>query len=176
MPLRRVQRSIQLERSRGRAFQPRFAPSHVLASWLGGLLAIAALGLLSLWSGYGLVVAPFGASSVLLFGHPGSPLAQPRNLVLGNTLAALIAVVCVTLLGHTPWAMGLAVGLAIAAGQQLRCLHPPAGAVALLGVLLGAHPVFVLTPVLSGSLLLVLIAVVFHRLVPATGAYPHHWL
>jgi CBS-domain-containing membrane protein len=176
VPLRRMQRSIQLERRRGRAFQPRFAPSHVLASWLGGLLAIAVLGLLSLWSGYGLVVAPFGASSVLLFGHPESPLAQPRNLVLGNTLAALIAVLCVALLGHTPWAMGLAVGLAIAVGQQLRCLHPPAGAVALLGVLLDAHPLFVLTPVLTGSLLLVLIAVVFHRLVPATGAYPHHWL
>ena len=176
MPLRRVHRSIQRERSRGRAFQPRFAPSHVLASWLGGLVAIAGLGLLSLWSGYGLVVAPFGASSVLLFGHPRSPLAQPRNLVLGNTLAAVIAVACVALLGHTPWAMGLAVGLAIATGQLLRCLHPPAGAVALLGVLLGAHPLFVLTPVLSGSVLLVLIAVVFHRMVPATGGYPHHWL
>jgi CBS-domain-containing membrane protein len=88
----------------------------------------------------------------------------------------VIAVACVALLGPTPLAMGLAVGLAIAAGQLLRCLHPPAGAVALLGVLLGAHPLFVLTPVLSGSLLLVLIAVLFHRMVPATGAYPHHWL
>lgn len=82
------------------------------------------------------MVAPFGASSVLLFGHPGGPLAQPRNLVLGNALAALIAVACLALLGRTPWAKGLAVGLAIAAGQLLRCLHPPAGAVAWLGVLL----------------------------------------
>lgn len=139
-------------------------------------MAIAALGLLSAWSGYGLVVAPFGASSVLLFGHPQSPLAQPRNLILGNTIAALLAEVCVATLGRTPWSMGLAVGLAIAAGQRFRCLHPPAGAVALLGVLLGAQPMFALTPVLSGSLLLVLIAVIFHRLVPATGAYPHHWL
>lgn len=176
MPLRVMQRAIQRERSRGRAFQPRFAASHMLASLLGGVVAVTVLGLLSLWSGYGLVVAPFGASAVLLFGHPASPLAQPRNLVLGNTLAAVIAVLCVCLLGHTPWAMGLAVGLAIAAGQLFRCLHPPSGAVALLGVLLGADPFFVLMPVLSGSLLLVLIAVVVHRLIPATGAYPHHWL
>lgn len=176
LPLRRLQQAIQVQRRRGRAFQPRFSAGHVLASWLGGLMAIAALALLSLWSGYGLVVAPFGASSALLFGYPGSPLAQPRNLVLGNTLAALIAVVCVAVLGRTPWAMGLAVGLTIATGQRLRCLHPPAGAVALLGVLLGARPLFVLTPVLSGSLLLVLGAVLFHRLAPATGAYPHHWL
>lgn len=72
--------------------------------------------------------------------------------------------------------MGMAVGLAIAAGQWLRCLHPPAGAVALLGVLLHASLLFVLTPVLSGSILLVLIAFLFHRLIPATGPYPHHWL
>jgi CBS-domain-containing membrane protein len=176
VPLHRLQRSIQAQRSRGRAFQPRYTSWHVIASWLGGLLAIAALGLLSSWSGYGLVVAPFGASSVLLFGAPQSPLAQPRNMVLGNAVAALVAVICVTVLGKTPLAMGLAVGLAIAAGQRLRCLHPPAGAVALLGVLLNAHPPFVLVPVLSGSLLLVLIAVLFHRLVPATGTYPHHWL
>jgi CBS-domain-containing membrane protein len=174
--LPRLRRALQREWQRGRAFQPRFRGPHILASWLGGLLAIAALGLLSGWSGYGLVVAPFGASTVLLFGHPGSPLAQPRNLVLGNTLAALASVLCVDLLGRTPLSMGLAVGLAIAIGQGLRCLHPPAGAVALLGVLLLARPMFVLLPVLLGSLLLVLLAVLFHRLVPATGTYPHHWL
>ena len=115
-------------------------------------------------------------ATVLLFGHPSSPLAQPRNLLLGNGVAALLAVLCVHWLGSTPLAMGLAVGLAIAAGQQLRCLHPPAGAIALLGVLLQARPIFVLLPVLLGSLLLLLCAVVFHRLTPATGSYPHHWL
>ena len=176
MALERLRRILRGERHRGRAFQPHFPPSHVAASWLGGLIAITALGLLSQWSGYGLVVAPFGASTVLLFGHPESPLAQPRNLVLGNTMAAIAAVLCVDLLGRTPLSMGLAVGLAIAAGQLLRCLHPPAGAVALLGVLLLAPPSFVLLPVLASSLLLVLLAYLFHRLVPATGAWPHHWL
>ena len=176
MPLTRLRRSLHQERERGRTFQPRFHGHHILASWLGGLLAIAALGVVSGWSGYGLMVAPFGASTVLLFGHPSSPLAQPRNLLLGNGVAALLAVLCVHWLGSTPLAMGLAVGLAIAAGQQLRCLHPPAGAIALLGVLLQARPIFVLLPVLLGSLLLLLCAVVFHRLTPATGSYPHHWL
>ncbi|MEB3334347.1 MAG: HPP family protein [Cyanobacteriota bacterium] len=160
---------------RGRAFQPRFAPPQVFASWLGGLLAISALGLIGSWSHYPLVVAPFGASTVLLFGHPNSPLAQPRNIVLGNSVAAVVSVVCVAFLGHAPWVMGLAVGVTIALGQLLRCLHPPAGAVALLGVLLKAKPVFVLMPVLSGSVLLTLMAVVFSRLRPAAEPYPHHW-
>jgi CBS-domain-containing membrane protein len=111
-----VWRRLQAERARGRAYQPRFEHHDVLASWLGSLLAITGLGLISTWSHYPLVVAPFGASTVLLFGHPRSPLAQPRNIVLGNTIAALVSVTCVAWLGHAPWVMGLAVGVTIALG------------------------------------------------------------
>lgn len=168
-------RRIQAQRKRGLAFQPRFAHHQVLASWLGGLLAITGLGLISSWSHSPLVVAPFGASTVLLFGHPSSPLAQPRNLVLGNTVAAVVSVICVALFGNAPWVMGLAVGVTIALGQQLRCLHPPAGAVALLGVLLQAKPAFVLLPVFGGSVLLTLMAVLFSSLWPGDSRYPHHW-
>ena len=171
-----VWRHLQAQRARGRAFQPRFRRRDHLISWLGGLLAITSLGLISGWSHYPLVVAPFGASSVLLFGHPSSPLAQPRNIVLGNGIAAAVSVAAVNTLGHAPWVMGLAVGLTIALGQWLRCLHPPAGAVALLGVLLHAGPVFVLMPVLLGSVLLTLMAATFSRLSGATPTYPHHWL
>ena len=171
-----VLRRLQAERERGRAFQPRFAHDDIVASWLGALLAISGLGLISSWSHYPLVVAPFGASAVLLFGHPRSPLAQPRNIVGGNVIGAVVSVLCVAWLGQGAWVMGLAVAITIALGQALRCLHPPAGAVALLGVLLHAKPTFVLTPILSGSLLLVAMAVAFHTLRPATGAYPHHWL
>jgi len=95
--------------------------------------------------------------------------------VLGTTLAALISVVCVLLCGSAPWVIGLAVALAITSGQLLR-LHPPAGAVALLGVLQSARPGFVLMPVLLGSLLLVLMAVDLNQRSPARSPYPHHWL
>lgn len=171
-----VKRWIHAERSRGRAFQPRFSRREVVGSWLGGLLAISALGGISAWSHYGLVVAPFGASTVLLFGHPHSPLAQPRNIVMGNTLAAAVSVACVAGLGTAPWVMGLAVGVTIALGQALRCLHPPAGAVALLGVLLRARVGFVVMPVLIGSLLLTAMAALFSRLKGDVRPYPHHWL
>ena len=171
-----VWRRVQAERQRGRAYQPGFERHQVIAAWMGALLAITALGLISAWSHYGLVVAPFGASTVLLFGHPESPLAQPRNIVLGNTLAAVVSVLCVAVLGNGAWVMGMAVGITIALGQLLRCLHPPAGAVALLGVLLQARPGFILVPVLSGSLLLMALAVLFHRLPGRSTPYPHHWL
>jgi CBS-domain-containing membrane protein len=83
---------------RGRAYQLRFEPQVVLLSWAGGLAAIAALGLISSWSHDLVVAAPFGTSTVLLFGYPSSPRAQPRNIVLVNTVAAIVSVVCVALL------------------------------------------------------------------------------
>lgn len=169
-------RLVHAERQRGRAFQPTFARRDILASWLGGFVAIGSLGAIGALSHYPLVVAPFGASTVLLFGHPDSPLAQPRNIVLGNTIAALVSAACVAWLGSSILVMCLAVGLTIALGQMLRCLHPPAGAVALLGVLLKVGPGFVLSPVLAGSLLLVFVAITYHRLRPSSGMYPHHWL
>jgi CBS-domain-containing membrane protein len=91
-------------------------------------------------------------------------------------VAAIVSVACVAALGSTPLSMGLAVGGTIALGQQFRCLHPPSGAVALLGVLLNARPGFVAVPMVTGSLLLTLMAVLFSRLRPAGESYPHHWL
>ena len=164
------------QRRRGRAYQPHFQRRQRSVTWLGALLALALLGLLSAWSGMVLLAAPLGASSVLLFGYPASPLAQPRNIVLGNLVGALVSVAAVAWLGQGPLVIALAVGLTVLLGQQLRCLHPPAGGLAFLGVALGATPPFVLTPVLSGSLLLVLIAAGFSRWVKGALPYPYHWL
>jgi CBS-domain-containing membrane protein len=164
------------QRRRGRAYQPRFHRGHLSVTWLGALLALALLALLSAWSGQVLLAAPLGASSVLLFGYPASPLAQPRNIVLGNALGALVGVALAASLGRAPLVSALAVGLTILLSQRLRCLHPPAGGLAFLVVALGATPHYVLTPVLSGSLLLVLLAAGFSRWVRGALPYPHHWL
>jgi len=164
------------EVEKGRSIQPSFERWQPFRSFIGGLIAISCLGILSNLSSYSLLVAPFGASTVLLFGAPNSPLAQPRNLVFGNLLGAISAILCVFFLGTSPLASGIAVGLAIALGQAFRCLHPPAGAVALLGVLLKASPIFILIPVFSGSLILLGIAFTFHRLQNREQSYPFHWL
>ncbi len=140
----------------------------VLGAALGlGLTALLcqALGL-SPW-----VVAPLGASTVLVFGVPASPLAQPWAVVAGNSLSALVGVGCSLLLGPTPGAAALAVALAIGLMFTLRCLHPPGGAVALLVVLGGiTHPSYALVPVALNSVLLVLAAIAYNH---ATGRpYP----
>ena len=122
------------------------------------------------------LIAPMGASSVLLFAVPASPLAQPWSIMGGNMLAALIGVTCAKLVGEPILAAGIAVAAAIGAMFVFRCIHPPGGAVALTAVLGGpaVHAMgygFVLVPVGLNSLLLLLTALFFNN---ATGRrYPH---
>lgn len=123
-----------------------------------------------------LLVAPLGASAVLLFAVPASPLAQPWPVLGGNTLSALVGVAVAQVVPEPALAAGLAVGLAIGAMSLTRCLHPPGGAAALTAVLGGpsvaaAGWLFPLLPVALDSLLLLLLAIAFHRL--SGRNYPH---
>lgn len=142
------------------------------AGGLLGLLATALLARALMPAGSApWLVAPIGASAVLVFGAPASPFAHPWAVVGGNTFSALAGIACVQLLGDGPAAMACAVGLAIATMFALRCLHPPGGACALLVALGGvADPRFALAPVLLDSLLLVAAGTAYNR---ATGRrYP----
>ena len=174
--LKAWRRRLQRERLRGRRYQPSFRRRQIAITSLGALSALALLGLVTLWSGQLLIAAPLGASCVLLFGYPRSPLAQPRNLVLGNGLGALVGLLLLALGLRGPFALALAVAFTIVLGQQLRCLHPPAGGMAFLVVYLGVGWGFLLFPVLTGSLALVLLAWAFSSWVPGTLTYPQHWL
>ncbi len=145
----------------------------VVGVGIGLLLA----GGLSRASGLGTpwLAAPIGASAVILFALPSSPLAQPWAVVGGNTVSALVGVATVLALhGLAPDSVAPALGaaLAVAAMMLLRCLHPPGGAVALLVALGGVVDArYALFPILANSLLLTLAATAYNR---ATGkAYPH---
>jgi CBS domain-containing membrane protein len=143
---------------------------------LSGVGALCGLAISSLISWYVLgginawYIAPMGASSVLLFAVPNSPLAQPWNVIIGNILASVIGVTCTQLLADSTTAFSLAVGFAIFMMMTTDSLHPPSGAVAITAVLggdavhrLGFH--FILYPVLLNSILLLLFAVFFNRLI-----------
>lgn len=118
------------------------------------------------------LVAPLGASTVLVFAAPASPLAQPWSVVGGNVISALIGTACAALVGDVVLASALAVALAITAMFLLRCLHPPGGAMALSAVLVHAsHGHFAIEAALLNSLLLVSVGVFYNAL---TGRpYPH---
>lgn len=164
-------------------FVPGLAPVSLgerLRASIGALIGILVTGLVAGLALGGsdvpLLIAPMGASAVLLFAVSTSPLAQPWSIIGGNTISALIGVTCARYVGDPMLAAALAAGLAIAAMMALRCLHPPSGAVALTAVLGGpaiqaAGYGFVVWPVLVNSVLLLLAALLFNNL---TGRrYPH---
>lgn len=123
-----------------------------------------------------LLVAPMGASAVLLFAVPASPLAQPWPIIGGNTLSAIVGLVIGHLVPYPGLAAGLAVGLSIIIMSLTRSLHPPGGAMAL-GSALGGRAVtewgllFPLFPVALNALLLVAVGIVWHRI--GSRNYPH---
>ena len=145
---------------------------------LAGILATGLLGSLALRADASLpaLIAPMGASAVLLFAVPSSPLAQPWSILCGNIVAAFVGVTTALAIEDPFLASAIAIGVAIAAMMALRCLHPPSGAIALTAVLGGPaiHDLgygFVFWPVAGNSLALLLLALVFNNL---TGRpYPH---
>ncbi|MGV8856770.1 MAG: HPP family protein [Devosia sp.] len=148
---------------------------------LGALIAIGLTGwICSQIFGHGshlpMIVAPMGASAVLLFAVPTSPLAQPWSIIGGNTLSALVGVVVAQIIHDPTLAIGVGVALAIAVMSLTRCLHPPGGAAALTSILggptvLAAGFAYPFVPVALNSALLVLVGIVFHKLSRRT--YPH---
>ncbi len=143
-----------------------------VGSFVGiGLIALAHQGVLP-QADYLFLIGSFGASSVLVYGVIQSPLAQPRNLIGGHLISALIGVSVHQLLPDVVWlAAPLAVSLSIVLMQVTKTLHPPGGATALIAVI-GSEKVkalgylYVLSPVLSGALILLVTALIFNNVTP----------
>jgi CBS-domain-containing membrane protein len=164
---------------------PRVSLREILLSWAGGITGIATVAFLNdhVAAGTGrlLIIASFGASAVLIFGAIKSPLAQPRNLVGGHIVSALVGVTVFKLLSPWMWlAAGVAVGTAIAAMHATKTLHPPAGATSLIAVIGGTKIQamgysYALMPVGAGALILLVVALVFNNL-PKTRRYPEYWI
>ena len=156
-------------------------PRERIRSAAGALIGILATGLVTratLGAGAELpvLIAPMGASAVLLFAVPASPLAQPWSILGGNLVSALVGVTAAALLPDAFAAAAVAVAGAIASMMLMRCLHPPGGAVALTAVVGGAAIRdlgygFVLWPVGINSLVLLIAALLFNNLSGRT--YPH---
>ncbi|KAB8172597.1 HPP family protein [Lysobacter maris] len=142
-----------------------------LRAGIGGGVAIGLLLALARLSGQPWLMAPFGASCVLLFSLPASPLSQPANVIGGHLLSTAIGLAVAQWLPDAVWAMPLAAMLAIAAMAGLRVTHPPAGADPLLVLLARPDWSFLLFPVALGSLALVAVAWCVHR-VPGGVRYP----
>lgn len=163
---------------------PRVGVSEVLWSWTGAMLGLGLLGLVHArlldQTGQALLIGSFGATAVLVYGAIRSPLAQPRNVLGGHVLSALIGVCAQEILGATPWlAAAVAVATAIAVMHLTRTLHPPGGATALIAVIGGdsVHGLgymYALVPAGLGAVLLLLVALAVNN-IPRGRRYPEFW-
>lgn len=163
---------------------PRVSNSEVLWSWIGSFIGIATVGLLNqyMFSGLDLtlMMGSLGASAVLCYGAVRSPLAQPRNLMGGHILSAIVGVIAWKLLHPFPWvAEAAAVSVAIALMHVTRTLHPPGGATALIAVI-GSQQIhdlgfwYVLFPATVSPLILLVVALLVNN-IPESRRYPEVW-
>jgi CBS-domain-containing membrane protein len=174
---------LQKMRGGGQA-PPTVSRPELLWSGVGAFLGIGLVGYLEALffapQDQVLLIGSFGASAVLLYGAPSSPLAQPRNLLGGHLLSALVGVLIFQLAGTTLWlASALAVALAIMVMHLTRTLHPPGGATALIAVI-GSEALhrlgflYALVPVGLGAVCLLLVALLVNNLA-SDRRYPVWW-
>jgi CBS domain-containing membrane protein len=156
-----------------------------LWTFIGAFLGIAVIG----WLNSNLapidnlfLIGSFGASSVLIYGIINSPLAQPRNLIGGHVICAFTGVLVHKVVPGDVWfTSALSVALSIVLMQITKTLHPPGGATALIANI-GSAKIqalgfwYVLSPVLSGVLILFFVALLCNNATPHRS-YPknRHW-
>ena len=163
---------------------PPVGTSEILWSWIGAFFGIAPVAYLNYnlfaQSDLVFIIGSFGASAVLLYGAIRSPLAQPRNLIGGHIISAIIGVAAYKLFPNHVWlASPLAVATAIAAMHATRTLHPPGGATALIAVI-GSDKIhalgylYAIVPVGLGVLIMLIVALLVNN-IPKNRRYPEFW-
>jgi CBS domain-containing membrane protein len=154
----------------------------ILWTFLGGFFGIGIIGFIS--SQYFtlndnlFLIGSFGASAVLVYGATNSPLAQPRNLVGGHVISAIVGVTIHKLIPGEVWlSSALAVSTAIVMMQITKTVHPPGGATALIANI-GSEKIkalgfmYVLSPVFTGVIILLIVALIFNN-IPKNRYYPY---
>ena len=164
---------------------PQVSLSEIIWSWIGAFLGIAAVALIN---GYLIekqdllmIIGSFGASAVLIYGAIKSPLAQPRNLLGGHVLSALIGVTAYKMFSPHLWlAASVAVATAIAVMHATKTLHPPGGATALIAVI-GSQKIhslgylYAIIPAGLGAAVMLFVALLVNN-IPKNRRYPEFWL
>ena len=140
----------------------------IIQSTLAGIFSIITIGVLTVLTyktSYGIfLIASFGSTMVLLYGYPESPFAQPKNIILGHFLTALIGII---FLNFVPLPIFLNIPLAVGFGVMLMILfkvtHPPAGGNPIIVIIGSVSFDYLLTPVLIGSIIVVMFGVIINK-------------
>ena len=125
---------------------------------IGATIGIIALQFITNVSGVELVAASFGATFVLIFALPDSPVVKPKNIVGGYLISTSISLLVFEFIGNDPFSLGLAFGLSFVLMQLTKTLHPPAGSIPLLILFVPPDWKFILTPILAGVIFILIYA------------------
>ena len=158
--------------------------SEIIWSWIGAFLGIASVALINYQllgeQDLVMIIGSFGASAVLIYGAIKSPLAQPRNLIGGHVLSAVIGVAAYKLFHPYLWlAASVAVATAIAVMHATKTLHPPGGATSLIAVI-GSEKIhnlgylYTVIPAGLGAAVMLLVALLVNN-IPKNRRYPEYW-
>jgi len=164
---------------------PRVSLTEMIWSWIGAFFGIAAVGYVHFHvfseTDMVMIIGSFGASAVLIYGAIRSPLAQPRNLIGGHVLSAIIGVTVYKIFAGQMWlASSVAVATAIFLMHATKTLHPPGGATALIAVI-GSQKIhslgylYVLLPAGSGAAIMLLVALLINN-ISKNRRYPEYWI
>lgn len=140
--------------------------SELLGTTIGCFCGLGLVSYITMQEHLPLLIASFGATSLLLFAFPSAAMAQPRNVIGGHVIAAIIGVSCYKLLGISWFSITLAATLAILFMMLTDTAHPPGGATALVAIMGEADYSFVFTPILFGAVILVCIAIIVNYFIP----------
>ena len=144
--------------------------SNLKQSFIAGLFSIITIGILTLLTyktEFGIfLIASFGSSMVLLYGYPESPFAQPKNVFFGHLVTAIVGMFFLYLIPLPlfiiiPLAVGFGVGLMI----LLNVTHPPAGGNPIIVIMGSVSVDYLLNPIISGSIIILIFAVIINRLI-----------
>jgi CBS-domain-containing membrane protein len=164
---------------------PRVSLSEIIWSWIGAFLGIGAVAIIHFnflnKTDLVMVIGSFGASAVLIYGATKSPLAQPRNLVGGHLVSAVIGVTAYNLFHDHLWfASALSVATAIAVMHATKTLHPPGGATALIAVI-GSQKIhdlgylYTIIPAGTGAIIMLVVALLINN-ISTNRKYPEFWV
>ena len=164
---------------------PRVSLFEIIWSWIGAFLGIAAVAVINFNSleetDLIMIIGSFGASAVLIYGAIKSPLAQPRNLIGGHIISAIIGVTTYNIFHNHMWlAASVAVATAIAVMHATKTLHPPGGATSLIAVI-GSQKIhnlgylYVILPAGLGALIMLVVALLVNN-IPQKRRYPEFWI
>ena len=130
-------------------------------------ITIGALTLLTYKTDYGLfLVASFGSTMVLLYGYPESPFAHPKNIFFGHLVTATVGVIALTFIALPEYILiPIAVGLGVFFMIMLNVTHPPAGGNPIIVLIGGVSIEYLLSPVISGSIIIIIFAIILNRLI-----------